>query len=179
MADLDSLQPGEVLIISEMPFPIAVGMIERHQEGSHFHHCAVSLGGKIYEAAPPFVRTKTFSEYHDLLTHYSLKRQGWRIRNDRLLTVDVWHGAVSDAQLAVMQEYAETQLGKPYGLLANYLWDFECALHCSEYCGRILESAGIGTWPTERSKTTPLDVVRQMQAVGWVRVDKIVYRLPG
>ena len=176
------IKAGDVLLIWNMPYPVASGLIAAFT-GAHCDHCATALptingDTAIYEAQPPKSRKMPVADYLKQLQEWGNSKIDWRQKVDRWLYCDVWRSKdISTRQLVAMYAEAERWLGTPYSMVMNYLF-MRKTIHCSEECGRILQAGGIVQWDKEPSRVTPLDIQDCLTQSGWGQVERLNYR-PG
>ena len=175
------IKAGDVLLIWNMPYSIASGLIAAFT-GAHCDHCATALptvdgGVMVYEAQPPKSRKMSVADYLKQLEEWGNSKISWRQKNDRWLRCDVWRSNdISIRQLVSMYTEAEKWVGTPYSMVLNYVF-IRKTIHCSEECGRILQAGGIIQWDKEPSRVTPLDIQDALTMVNWVKVEELNYKI--
>jgi hypothetical protein len=177
-------QPGDVLMLRGMPFPIASRLITRFTDSDidHVAICLEEAAGNslaIYEAQPPVARFMSVPAYAEQVRSWAAEKSRWRERVDKQLRCDVWRAPipVDGAALTRMETEAERWMGVKYSMVLNYgaAWLFnlevERWIHCSEFVGRVLVAGGIvprWQWPKLPSTATPGNVEKFIDSVLFV-----------
>ena len=105
------IKAGDVLLIWNMPYPVASSLIAAFT-GAHCDHCATALptiNGNIavYEAQPPKSRKVYVEDYLKQLQEWGDDKINWRQKTNRWLYCDIWRSEyLSTRQLVQMGQRA-------------------------------------------------------------------------
>jgi hypothetical protein len=161
---------GNIMLIWNTPYPIGAFLIKLFT-GSDLDHCAIILPKDknnpepyTYEATLWKVRKMPVPDYWKQLEEWSKSKIWWRRWGKRKLIVEIW-SSPTDLDIPTMLKEAEAWMGKPYGIIFNYLFE-NSDVHCSEYLGRILMKIGYN-WNKEPSRITPINVRNTLGKANW------------
>lgn len=102
---------------------------------SSYSHVAIVLGGEVYEAEPPKVRTYTIKQWFTNVARYN---EG--LGSPAIVSIFTPKQPLSEEEVARMKEYLEAQVGRRYSI-RGYLRKIEGdGIHCSEMCAAALEA---------------------------------------
>ena len=127
----------------------------KHHTKSSITHVAIVLyeDGEawVYEAEPPEVKRKKFSEYIKEIK--KLRRIRPRLK---VWTADPFDWETVD--LEAMKKYADSQLGRKYSI-ASWLRNRPSrGIHCGEYVLYVLEKGGLDTVSDRPWRASPGDI---------------------
>lgn len=187
MLNEHNFQPGDVLLLWNMPYPFATSVIRMVQGGEQVDHCAVVLrqdfSGSwksdlddelpvVWEAQPPRVRWLPLFQYTDQMDAWSSERPWWW-ESKRKFYCEVWRSpaGLHEVALDAMLEEARKWEGVKYGMVMNWLFRGK-RIHCSEFVARLLSQlrAFRGAWADEYSRVKPLDVRNALKERYWEHV---------
>ncbi|MFA6325467.1 MAG: hypothetical protein WCX46_04545 [Candidatus Paceibacterota bacterium] len=128
--------PGTVIIWENGNYLDAI----RNVTGSNLTHAAIVLYEKevplVYEASRPNVHRYSFKDYVKIIKDTKKRLPQFSVHFLEPST------QYTKEQLVSMKRYADSQLGRPFGV-SSYLRGVPMqTIHCSEYVGHILASSG-------------------------------------
>jgi len=116
-----------------------LGPVQRHTGSNKTHAGIVLYEGKqawVYEASRPNVHRYTIEQYIKRIedAHKTLPNLGvYFLQPEKPYTAN---------QLHKMKQYANSQIGRPFGIQSYMLGRPMQTVHCCEYVGHILEQSG-------------------------------------
>lgn len=112
--------------------------IQHYTQSNKTHACIVLYEGEkafVYESSNPQVKRYTWEQY---VSVYQAAQK--EFINLRFLFFEP--GNLTKNQLNKMKEYANKQLGRPFGVASFLSGRPRRTIHCGEYVGNILERTG-------------------------------------
>lgn len=146
-------------------YPGIAKMLSVVQSGQYCDHCAIEIDNTVYESTAPVARKMSLGNYYEEMVKWSQKHQSYRYVSGQKLFVETFPVKVDNQAREDIIKEAERWMGTPYSMLVNFLLKKE-TIHCSEFCGRIMEVANLVKWPIEYSRIKPLDVRDRLVQLG-------------